>query len=436
MGNINWSIALRPTKFSQVYGLDKLKTFAYKAAKKSEWPVGIMLQGTTGTGKTTAAKIIAQMMVCTNLTPEGESCCECPSCKAIINETWSRDVINLDGARDDSAKIKEQLESFTLTAPMRDKKKVVIIDEVQNCSAACKASLLKMLETKRDNVHFIFTAMTSMAGGAESSAAAVKALMNRCMVFKYPNLTTIDIIKYLYSIVKSQAIEATNEFKTYGLKMIAESSEQSLRKAVMTLQQCVETETYDLEEIKANFGVANIEDFYATLLRLLDGEKSDELFETLLNVNDYDGMIRLSVLAIANAETYRLFGHLNEYNGNGKKKDQVDDELISLFDSVSKSKADAKTMSDWQMNHTIAQIKPLIAHKNYAKVRDLFMEFYKDNSIYSTKASYILGMTKIISACRGESVSTTPQRIVESSPAPAAAPQPAAPVGRRIIKND
>lgn len=408
MGNINWSIALRPTKFKDVYGLDKLKTFAYKAAKKNEWPVGIMLQGTTGTGKTTAAKIIAQMMVCTNLGADGEPCGECPSCKAIVNETWSRDVINLDGARDDSNKIKDTLESFTLTAPMRDKKKVVIIDEVQNCSAACKASLLKMLETKRDNVHFIFTAMTSMSGGTESSAASVKALMNRCMVFKYPNLTTIDIIKYLYSIVKSQSIEATNEFKTFGLKMIAESSEGSLRKAVMTLQQCVETETWDLEEIKQNFGIANIEDFYHTLLRLLNGEQSDELFETLLNVNDYDGMIRLSVLAIANAETYRLFGKINEYNGNGKKKDLVDDELVSLFESVSKSKSDSKTMSDWQKNKTIADIKPLIEHKNYAKVRDMFMDFYKDNSIYSTKASYILGMTKIISACREEPKGVTP----------------------------
>ena len=147
MGNINWSIALRPTKFSQVYGLDKLKTFAYKAAKKSEWPVGIMLQGTTGTGKTTAAKIIAQMMVCTNLTPEGEPCCECPSCKAIINETWSRDVINLDGARDDSAKIKEQLESFTLTAPMRDKKKVVII-HLENVEYSNKCSKDKIVTAK------------------------------------------------------------------------------------------------------------------------------------------------------------------------------------------------------------------------------------------------------------------------------------------------
>lgn len=397
---MNWSIILRPTKFSEVYGLEKIKTFAYKAAKKDEWPVGIMLQGTTGTGKTTAAKIIAQMMVCQNLSNEGEPCGTCPACKAVVNETWSRDVINLDGARDDSNKIKETLESFTITAPLRDKRKVVIIDEVQNCSAACKASLLKMLETKKDKVHFIFTAMTSMSGGTESSAASVKALMNRCMVFKYPNFSTIDIVKYLYSIVKSQNIEASNEFKTFGLKMIAESSENSLRKAVMTLQQCVETETYDLDEIRLNFGIANVEDFYKTLLRMLNGEISDELFETLINVTDYDGMIRLSVLAIANAETYRLFGKINEFNGNGKKKDKVDDELINLFESVSQSKNDAKTMSDWQKNNTIKQIQPLIEHKNYAKVRDMFMDFYKDNSIYSTKASYVLGMTKIISACR------------------------------------
>lgn len=442
--SINWSISLRPTKMKDVYGLDKLKTFAYKAVKKNEWPEAMLLQAKYGTGKTTAAKILAQMMVCTNPDPDGEPCCECPSCKAIVDETWSRDVINLDGAKDKSEDIMEKLDAFTATAPFKDKTKVVILDEMQALSAQCKSKLLKLLESKRGNVHYIFTSMVDESSNSKMAEASIKALTSRLMTFKYPAFGEIDIMKYLYSIIKKLNIEAPIEFKTRGLQMIAQNCDGSLRRATMILQQCVETETFDLEGIKLSFGLANVEDFYQTLLRLLNGETSRELFETLVNVNDYDGHIRLSVLAFANAETYRLFGTINEYNGNGKKvDDKLECELVDLFARVNSQKDGAKTMSDWQKNKTIADLEPLIKHPNYFKVRDMFAAFYKDNSVYTTKASYILGMTRIIDACRKgpEPLKETAPR---PTPAPAApAPQYAAasdddikqpPVTRRIIK--
>ncbi len=438
--SINWSISLRPTKLKDVYGLDKLKTFAYKAVKKNEWPEAMLLQAKYGTGKTTAAKILAQMMVCTSPDADGEPCGCCPSCKAIVEETWSRDVINLDGAKDKSEDIMEKLDAFTSTAPFKDKTKVVILDEMQALSAQCKSKLLKLLESKRGNVHYIFTSMVDESSNSKMAEASIKALTSRLMTFKFPAFGWLDITKYLYSIVKKMGIEAPTEFKTYGLKMIAENSDGSLRRATMILQQCVETETFDLPGIKEAFGLANVEDFYTTLLRLLNGENSQELFETLLNVNDYDGMIRLSVLAFANAETYRLFGTINEYNGNGKKSnDKLESELLDLFTQVKNQKDAGRTMSDWQKNKTIADLEPLIRHKNYAMVRDMFAAFYKDNSIYSTKASYILGMTKIIDACRNAAPVTVnaPTNAEATAVKYAAAdegplPKPAV-TGRRII---
>lgn len=428
--SINWSISLRPTKMKDVYGLDKLKTFAYKAVKKNEWPEAMLLQAKYGTGKTTAAKILAQMMVCTNPDPDGEPCCECPSCKAIVDETWSRDVINLDGAKDKSEDIMEKLDAFTATAPFKDKTKVVILDEMQALSAQCKSKLLKLLESKRGNVHYIFTSMVDESSNSKMAEASIKALTSRLMTFKYPAFGEIDIMKYLYSIIKKLNIEAPIEFKTRGLQMIAQNCDGSLRRATMILQQCVETETFDLEGIKQSFGLANVEDFYQTLLRLLNGETSRELFETLVNVNDYDGHIRLSVLAFANAETYRLFGTINEYNGNGKKvDDKLECELVDLFARVNSQKDGAKTMSDWQKNKTIADLEPLIKHPNYFKVRDMFAAFYKDNSVYTTKASYILGMTRIIDACR-----KGPEPLKETAPRPA--PAPAAPVPQYAAASD
>lgn len=430
--NINWSIQLRPRRLEDVYGLDKLKTFAYKAAKKNEWPEATMLQGRFGTGKTSAAQILAQMMVCQSPEANGEPCGVCPSCKAIVEETWTRDVINLDGAKDESKDLIDRIDSFVASPPFKDKRKVLILDEVQAMSAQCKQKVLKLIEAKRQNVHYIFTSMVEESSNSKMVEASIKALLSRCMVFKYPKFSEIDVMKYLYSVIKKLELEVPKEFMTFGLQMIARNSDESLRKAVMILQQCVETETFDVDGIKEAFGLQNVEDFYKTLFRMLEGENSEELFQTLLNVNDYDGMIRLSVLAFANAETYRLFGRINEFNGNGKKpKDKVDEELLDLFKQVQESTQSARTMSDWQMNKTIADIKPLVEHKNYKAVRDMFMDFYKDNSIYTSKSAYILGMSKIIDYCRSVK-DPTRQRLIEQAEKAAKIRQVAQPTGRVI----
>lgn len=429
MGNINWSIGLRPTKLADVYGLDKLKTFLYKAAKKDEFPETLLLRGNVGTGKTTVAKIAAQMMVCTSPSEDGDPCGVCPSCKAIVDETWSRDVLYLNCSEAESAEdFINRIKNATMTAPMRDKRRVLIIDEIQRAfdrnGSKIGQALLPILEAKKKGkFNFIFTMMPISEINDVSQKTRMKAFESRCQVFNYPVFTDIDIVKYLYGLLKKLGIAdgLPIEFKTKCLMQIAKCSEQSLRKATMILQQCVETETYDENEIKKDFGFATVEDFYTTLLRMMNGENSRELFDTLLNVNDYDGMIRLSALAFANAETYRLFGELNEFNGNGKKDDDVQSkELLDLFKQVNDNKENAKSMSEWQKNNTVSQIKPLIEHKNYAMVRDMFGSFYKDNSAYTSKASYILGMTRIISACRSNPVGVTPA---------------AAPTGRRIIAN-
>ena len=156
MGSINWSIGLRPSKLEDVYGLDKLKTFLYKAVKKDEFPETLLLRGNVGSGKTTVAKIAAQMMVCTNLDKNGEPCGECPSCKAIVDETWSRDVIYINIAEAESAKdFINRVKNATMTAPMRDRRRVLIIDEIQRAFQNANAqkmgqSLLPILEALRE----------------------------------------------------------------------------------------------------------------------------------------------------------------------------------------------------------------------------------------------------------------------------------------------
>ena len=126
-----WSISLRPKSFKEYFGNDRLKKYFYSSAKNKSWPTATLLQGQFGGGKTTAAQIIAQMMVCQNPDEEGNPCCECASCKAIIEEKFNRDVMQIDGGQASKDTIIETITNFVSTPPWKDSHKIIILEEVQ-----------------------------------------------------------------------------------------------------------------------------------------------------------------------------------------------------------------------------------------------------------------------------------------------------------------
>ena len=89
MSNITgnqWTITKRPHTFNDLYKCDQIKKYFYGlVSKKKDFPNAVLFQGKYGCGKTTSAKILAQMMVCQNPHENGDPCCECPSCRAIID---------------------------------------------------------------------------------------------------------------------------------------------------------------------------------------------------------------------------------------------------------------------------------------------------------------------------------------------------------------
>jgi DNA polymerase III subunit gamma/tau len=94
-----FSIKFRPRSFKDIYGQPTLVQDLSKRAKINNWPKSMLLRGQYGTGKTTAAHIIAMTMQCEHLDEEGNPCLECSSCKSILSERFDRDTMMLDGVR-------------------------------------------------------------------------------------------------------------------------------------------------------------------------------------------------------------------------------------------------------------------------------------------------------------------------------------------------
>lgn len=379
-----WSITKRPHVLSDVRGNEKVKKYFYDLVKeKSDFPKAVIFQGLTGSGKTTSAKIIAQMLVCKNPKENGDPCCECPACKAIIDETYNRSVMQLDGRNIGIDDLRDKVTPFVITPSITDRNKVIIIEELQEMGAEAQKYFLKTIENPQNNIYFIFTTMT----GSKKSAALDKAFINRCVRFLYNEANISELMDYALDVLKSEPkvleeIPEMEQEKFYRfLQAIAENSGGSYRQCIQLLEQCVKSGVYDPIEIMREFGLTDEGAFFDVVIELLDGKLSDKSF-TYLTCGDaktLESMFSLVYKIIADAELYRLFGKIPD----SFKKDNKSNEVLGVkFKTVFGEKIidvdNSKELfvdNDSSLSWKLKQCKQIAFHKNFNILRDCYYRF-------------------------------------------------------------
>ena len=134
----------RPYQFAQVLGQEQVTKILKAQARTSGFHHAYLFFGTSGTGKTTTARILAMSLNCYSLNGDGEPCRKCHSCEAII-KTSHWDVIEVDGARFRGIDDAKELCYKAYLAPFSNRK-VYIIDECQALTSDAFNVLLKLLE--------------------------------------------------------------------------------------------------------------------------------------------------------------------------------------------------------------------------------------------------------------------------------------------------
>jgi len=214
----------RPQRFEDVIGqrgtVDTLKN----AISSGRLAQSFIFAGPRGVGKTTTARILARALNCVK-GPTPEPCGECDACREIA-EGRDVDVLEIDGATYTGVDaVREVIVEPLSIAPMRDRYKIFIIDEVHRLSKNAFDALLKSIEEPPPYVKFMM---------ATTEVGAVPAtIQSRSQVFDLKSLPFAAIREQLKSVTTREKITIEDA----ALALVARSAEGSMRDALSALDQ-------------------------------------------------------------------------------------------------------------------------------------------------------------------------------------------------------
>lgn len=216
----------RPQRFDSVIGQEHITTTLRNAIRQQHLAHAFLFCGPRGVGKTTCARILAKTINCEQLTPEGEACNQCSSCRTFDQGT-SMNIFELDAASNNGVDAMRELIEQVRFAPQGGTYKVYIIDEVHMLSTGAFNAFLKTLEEPPPFVIFILA--------TTEKQKILPTILSRCQIFDFKRITTSDTVRHLASITREENIAA----ETPALHVIAQKSEGCLRDALSLLDKLV-----------------------------------------------------------------------------------------------------------------------------------------------------------------------------------------------------
>ncbi|WGU93183.1 DNA polymerase III subunit gamma/tau [Paenibacillus dendritiformis] len=223
MGHIALYRAWRPQSFGDMVGQQHIIQTLQNSLRERRFSHAYLFSGPRGTGKTTAAKIMAKAVNCEQ-GPGPEPCNECEACRRITAGAVM-DVVEIDAASNRGVEEIRDLRDKVKYAPSEVRHKVYIIDEVHMLTTEAFNALLKTLEEPPAHVMFIL---------ATTEPHRLPAtIISRCQRFDFRRVTLEEQVARLEQVCRDEGIEADRDSLIY----IAKLSDGGMRDAISLLDQ-------------------------------------------------------------------------------------------------------------------------------------------------------------------------------------------------------
>lgn len=214
----------RPQRFDDVLGQQAVTKTLRNALKSRRIAHAFVFAGPRGCGKTTSARILARALNCVK-GPTAEPCGECDPCVEIA-EGRDIDVLEIDAATHTGVdNVREVIIEGLSIAPVRNRYKVFIIDEVHMLSASSFNALLKSIEEPPPHVIFMM-ATTELHKIPDT-------VLSRSQVHEFRTISAKTVSERLRFIADQEHIQAPDE----ALMLLARAGEGSMRDSLSAFDQ-------------------------------------------------------------------------------------------------------------------------------------------------------------------------------------------------------
>ena len=213
----------RPRTFADLVGQDAVVKTLTTALETGRLAHAYLFSGPRGSGKTSAAKILARCIECVNgptATPDNT----CENCVAILDGT-ALDVLEIDAASNRGIDEIRALRDAVKFAPAAMRKKVYIIDEAHMLTKEGANAFLKTLEEPPDWAVFVLA--------TTAPEALPPTILSRCQRYAFRRIAIPTMIARMREIADKEGIPVDDG----ALGAIAYRADGGLRDALTMLEQ-------------------------------------------------------------------------------------------------------------------------------------------------------------------------------------------------------
>jgi DNA polymerase-3 subunit gamma/tau len=320
---------------------DGVRESLTKIVKSGQIPHALLFSGPKGTGKTSAARIIAKIVNCES--PKGGNPCnKCEQCVS-ISKGQNLDVIELDAASHRGIEDVRQIRDAVKLAPAKANKKVYIIDEAHMLTTEASNALLKTLEEPPEHVMFILC--------TTNPEKLIDTIRSRVTNIVFKKATIKEIVKSLLKIAKGEGIKVENS----ALEIIASASGGSFRDATKIFEQLV-NEGVDLNAESVEEVLSTRKSFDVSEFLKVISNKDTKRALNLIDVAVQKGALAREIIGVI---IEKLRGYLLGSVGLGESISEnfSKEELITLVSIFSEAYAKTQYAFIEQMPLEVAVIK-------------------------------------------------------------------------------